>query len=54
MNHRKRVPRREAGKMMLNALVLRSYRSFDVYRMTGLARVNLVVGKKQLRQDVHS
>ena len=31
--------------MMLNGLVLRGYRSFDVYQMTGVARVNLVVGK---------
>lgn len=30
---------------MLSELVLRGYRSFDVYRMTGVARVNLVVGK---------
>ena len=30
---------------MLNGLTLRGYRSFDAYRMTGLARVNLVVGK---------
>ena len=27
---------------MLNGLTLRGYRSFDAYRMTGLARVNLV------------
>ena len=30
---------------MLNGLTLRGYRSFDVYRMTGVARVNLVVGR---------
>ena len=30
---------------MLNGLTLRGYRSFDLYRMTGLARVNLVVGR---------
>ena len=30
---------------MLNGLTLRGYRSFDVYRMTDLARVNLLVGK---------
>ena len=30
---------------MLSGLTLRGYRSFDVYRMTGVARVNLVVGR---------
>ena len=39
---------------MLNVLTLRGYRSFCDYRMTDFARVNLLVGREQLRQDVHS
>ncbi len=38
--------------MMLNGLVLRGYRSFDVYQMTGVARVNLVVGKNAYETTV--
>ena len=31
--------------MMLSELILRGYRSFDVYRMTGVARYRRAVGE---------
>ena len=39
---------------MLTHLKLCKYRGFESYELADLARVNLLVGKKQLRQNFHS